>query len=125
MVAAVLGASAVVLTDMEEALGPPRRSVAQNCALWDETRQQANRGCATGGASCSDEVCDVGTTTVTVEPLMWGEGALPKSIVASGCGDVDVVIAADVLGATADGMIDGENHRTHNRGRLVRESAID
>jgi hypothetical protein len=40
---------------------------------------------------------------------MWGEAALPPSIVGPDCGDVDVVLAADVLGATADGMIDGAN----------------
>lgn len=97
MTAAVLGASAVVLTDMDEALGPPRRSVAQNCILWDKHQHNAE----SLGVSSSPPV-------VTVEPLMWGEAALPASIVGSAHGDVDVVIAADVLGATADGMIDGE-----------------
>lgn len=92
MTAAVLGASSVVLTDMDEALGPPRHSVARNCALWNKPQPQPSAA----------------TPVVTVEPLMWGEDALPTSIVASGLGGVDVVIAADVLGATADGMIDGK-----------------
>ena len=94
LTAAVLGASAVVLTDMDEALGPPRRSVAHNCDSWDTASKRHG-----GGSS---------PPVVTVEPLMWGEDALPASIVGSAHGDVDVVIAADVLGATADGMIDGE-----------------
>ncbi len=99
MTAAVLGASSVVLTDMDEALGPPRHSLARNCALWDKQRQ------STASAASSD---GAGAPVVTVEPLMWGEDALPTSVVASSLGGVDVVLAADVLGATADGMIDGE-----------------
>lgn len=94
MVAAVLGASSVVLTDMEEALDPPRASVARNRATWEKP-------IASG---------DDSGPIVSVESLMWGEDALPTSIVGPTHDGVDVVIAADVLGATADGMVEGEHH---------------
>ena len=84
LVAAVLGASDVLLTDMAEALGPPRDAVARNAALLKDAGALQN---------------------VEVAALMWGEGQLQDSIL--GRGNVDVLIAADVLGATADGMIDG------------------
>lgn len=125
MVAAVLGASSVVLTDMDEVLDSPRQSVERNRAIWEKGEEAGGAPGNGHGHDGSDDATSVAmaAAAVAVEPLMWGEAALPPSIVGPDCGDVDVVLAADVLGATADGMIDGANlTHTHARARSLSTS---
>jgi hypothetical protein len=86
LVAAVLGASHVLLTEMDDpvCLACAQASVARNA---DALRQ------ATVSRSGNEP-------QLTVAALNWGE-TLPASVTGAG---VDVIIAADVLGASSDSM---------------------